>query len=111
MGKAARRSPSSGLQRWRIGFNVAVQVLILASLLLMVNYLGLTRYQRWDLSRYNRYSLSELTRRLLGSLKKDVRIYVLYSSRDQIPGGQILFDEVRNLLKEYETAAKRKIRV
>ena len=111
MGKAARRSPPFSLQRWRIGLNVAVQVLILASLLLMVNYLGLTRYQRWDLSRYNRYSLSELTRRLLGSLKKDVRIYVLYSSRDRMPGGQILFDDVRSLLKEYETAAKRKVRV
>jgi hypothetical protein len=111
MGKAARRSPPFSLQRWRIGLNVAVQVLVLACLLLMVNYLGLTRYQRWDLSRYNRYSLSELTRRLLGSLKKEVRIYVLYSSRDQIPGGQILFDDVRNLLKEYEIAAKRKVRV
>jgi ABC-type uncharacterized transport system involved in gliding motility auxiliary subunit len=111
MGKAARRSPPFSLQRWRIGLNVAVQVLILACLLLMVNYLGLTRYQRWDLSRYNRYSLSELTRRLLGSLKKDVRIYVLYSSRDEIPGGQILFDDVRNLLKEYEITAKRKVRV
>src|SRR3954451_4359083 len=111
MAKAPRGSPAFSLRRWRIALNVIIQVLALFSLLLMVNYLSLTRYQRWDLSKYNRYSLSELTKRLLGSLKKDVHIYVLYSSRDQIPGGQILFDDVRNLLKEYEDASRRKVRV
>ncbi|MBV9489387.1 MAG: GldG family protein [Verrucomicrobia bacterium] len=111
MAKAPRGSPSFGLGRWRIAVNVVVQVLALFSLLLMVNYLSLTRYERWDLSKYNRYSLAELTRHLLRSLKKDVRIHVLYSSRDQIPGGQILFDDVRNLLREYENASRGKLRV
>ncbi|HEY0791139.1 MAG TPA: GldG family protein [Chthoniobacterales bacterium] len=98
-------------RRWRIATNVVLQLLLVTGIFLLVNYLGFTRYQRWDLSKYNRYSLSEMTRHVLNSLKKDAHVYVLYSSRAQMPGGQALFDDLRNLLKEYQDYARRKVQV
>ncbi len=66
----------AGIQRLRIGANVVLQTIIVAVIVLMVNYIGFNRYQRWDLSRFNKYALSELTKKLLKSLKKEVKIYV-----------------------------------
>src|SRR6202040_848109 len=55
----------AGIQRLRIGANVVLQTIIVAAIVLMINYVGFNRYQRWDLSRFNKYALSELTKKLL----------------------------------------------
>src|SRR4029077_9105267 len=98
------------IKRWRIGANVVLQTIIIAVIVLMINYLGFNRYQRWDLSRYNKYALSELTKKLLKSLKKEVKIYVFFAPTSQSAGAELYYD-LQNLLKEYEFAGKRKIKV
>jgi hypothetical protein len=100
----------AGIRRLRIGANVVLQTLIVAVIVLMINYIGFNRYQRWDLSRFNKYALSELTKKLLKSLKKDVKIYVFFSPTSQNAGSE-LDNDLQNLLKEYEFASKRKIQV
>jgi ABC-type uncharacterized transport system involved in gliding motility auxiliary subunit len=101
-------SKPAGIRRWRIGANVVLQTIIVAVIVLMINYVGFNRYQRWDLSGYNKYALSELTKRFLKSLKKEVNIYVFFSPTSQGAGAELYYD-LQNLLKEYEFAGKRKI--
>jgi hypothetical protein len=101
-------SKPAGIQRWRIGANVVLQTIIVAVIVLMINYVGFNRYKRWDLSGYNKYALSELTKRFLKSLKKEVNIYVFFSPTSQGAGAELYYD-LQNLLKEYESAGKRKI--
>jgi ABC-type uncharacterized transport system involved in gliding motility auxiliary subunit len=101
-------SKPAGIQRWRIGANVVLQTIIVAVIVLMINYVGFNRYKRWDLSGYNKYALSELTKRFLKTLKKEVNIYVFFSPTSQGAGAELYYD-LQNLLKEYEFAGKRKI--
>ncbi len=103
-------SKPAGIQRLRIGTNVVLQTIIVAVIVLMINYLGFNRYKRWDLSGYNKYALSELTKRILKSLKKEVTIYVFFSPSSQSAGSELYYD-LQNLLKEYEFAGKRKVQV
>jgi ABC-type uncharacterized transport system len=106
------RSPSTpgDIKRLRIGLNVFAQIAIVAAIVLMINFIGFNRYNRWDISRYNKYALSELTKRFLKSLKKEVKIYVFFSPSSRSAGAE-LYGDVQNLLKEYEAAGRRKIQV
>ena len=103
-------SKPAGIKRLRIGANVVLQTIIIALIVLMINYLGFNRYQRWDLSRSNKYALSELTKKFLKSLKKEVKVYVFFSPTSQSAGSELYYD-LQNLLKEYEFAGKRKVRI
>jgi hypothetical protein len=107
---ATRPSRPAGIKRLRIGANVASQIILVAAIVLMINYLGFNRYKRWDLSGYNKYALTELTKRLLKSLKKEVKIYVFFSPTSQSSGSE-LYNDLQNLLKEYEFAGKRKVQI
>ena len=102
------KPPSIG--RWRIGANVVLQTILIAVIVLMINYVGFNRYKRWDLSRYNKYALSELSKKFLKSLKKEVKIYVFFAPTSQSAGSELYYD-LQNLCKEYEFAGKRKIQV
>jgi ABC-type uncharacterized transport system len=103
-------SKPAGIQRLRIGANVVLQTIIIAVIVLMINYVGFNRYKRWDLSGYNKYALSELTKRFLKTLKKEVNIYVFFSPTSQGAGAELYYD-LQNLLKEYEFAGKRKVHI
>ena len=103
-------SKPAGIKRLRIGANVLLQTVIVAGIVLMINYVGFNRYKRWDLSRYNKYALSELTRKFLKSLNKEVQIYIFFAPTSQSAGSELYYD-LQNLLKEYEFAARRKVKV
>src|ERR1700731_375761 len=103
-------SKPDGIQRLRIGTNVVLQTIIIAVIVLMINYVGFNRYKRWDLSGYNKYALSELTKRILKSLNKEVKIYVFFAPTSQSAGSELYYD-LQNLLKEYEFAGKRRVQV
>src|ERR1700720_1078941 len=76
----AGKGPSSlHAQRVRTAANVVVQIVLAILIVLMLNYLSFNRFGRWDLSRTGKYTLSGLTRKFLGSLKKEVKIYVFFS--------------------------------
>jgi len=100
----------TGIKRLRIGANVILQTIIVTVIVLMINYIGFNRYQRWDLSRYNKYALSELTKKYLKSLKKEVKVYVFFTPTSQSAGAELYYD-LQNLLKEYESAGRRKVQV
>ncbi|HZC36157.1 MAG TPA: GldG family protein [Chthoniobacterales bacterium] len=97
--------------RVRTAVNVAVQIALTALIVLMLNYLSFNRFGRRDLSRNSKYALSGLTRKFLGSLKKEVKIYVFFSSTATKSPGAELYNDVENLLKEYVYAGKRHVRV
>ena len=108
----ARKAASSlHSQRVRTAVNVAVQLALAALIVLLLNYLSFSRFARWDLSRNSKYALSGVTRKFLGSLKKEVRIYVFFSSTATKSPGAELYNDVENLLKEYDYAGKRHVRV
>ena len=99
------------IRRAWIALNVGLQIALVAGLLLGVNYLSFSHFARSNLSRNNKYALSGLTRRLLSSLKKETKIYVFFSQTATKSAGSELFNDVENLLKEYQFAGKHRVRV
>ena len=90
------------IQRFQIGLNVLIQVLVFTGIIVMLNYLSFRHFKRWDLSRDQKYALSTQTRSLLGSLQKPVKAVIFFSSAADIA------PDVTNLVREYEFASKGK---
>jgi hypothetical protein len=103
--KAKRRRTAKGIGRFRIGFNVLVQILLILFLVAMVNSFAFKHYARWDFSREQKYALSDKTKSFLDTLKGKMRITVFFSPSTPISA------DVQNLLTEYQYAGKGKIDV
>jgi gliding motility-associatede transport system auxiliary component len=80
-------------------------VLLLAALLLIVNYFGWKYYKRFDWTKSQLYSLSEKTLNVLKGLKKDVEFVVFLS-----PEQNEIYQPTTELLSRYG-AASRRVRV
>lgn len=80
-----------------MGLNTGAALLLFALLIVMVNYVA-ARYAwfRFDLSESKQYTLSEKTKSVLSGLTNTISITVF------LQRGQEIFDDVSNLLKEYE---------
>lgn len=87
-------------RRVAISLNAAVSLLLAAMLAGMVNYLSYRHYARWDWSRAKYYGLSDKTLGLLGSLTNPVQVVVFFNADQEI------YEDVDNLLKEYEYASR-----
>jgi gliding motility-associatede transport system auxiliary component len=74
-------------------------VLLLAALLLIVNYFGFKYYKRFDWTKSRLYSLSPKTRSILGKLTKDVDAVVFLAPQEEI------FHPVRETLERYAAAS------
>ena len=83
------------------GLNVGVSIILAAAVLLMVNFLARRYYQRWDVSDQHYYALSAKTKKMLGQLHADVEVISFFQKSHD------LFDDVANLLEEYEYEAFR----
>src|SRR3984893_2140809 len=106
MADTAKRSRTSkGIGRFRIGFNVVVQIVLILFLVAMVNSFAFKHYARWDFSRDKKYALSDKTKRFLDTLKGKMRITVFFAPTTPITA------DVQNLLTEYQYAGKGKIDV
>lgn len=88
-------------RRMAIGLNIGAALLLAGALLVMVNYLSSRHYRRFDWSRSKYYSLSDKTRNLLDSLTGRVDVVVFFQP------GQSVYEDVDNLLKEYQEASSR----
>lgn len=88
------RAPAR-VRRLLLGANALLSVLLGAALWLMVNYLGYRHYRRADFSRSGYYRLSEKTRNVLNAVTGEVRVVVFFQPSHD------LYEDVRNLLKEY----------
>lgn len=95
-------------KRFAIGINVIFQILILALIFALVNWVSFRRFVRWDLSRDQKYALSTQTKNLLGSLPKPVKAIIYFSGAGV---GGMISPDVDALLKEYEYASGRKLTV
>lgn len=76
-------------------------VLLVAALLVIVNYFGGKYYKRFDWTETRLYSLSEKTKNVLADLGKDVEVLVFLSPQDE------LYEPTRELLSRYEAASPR----
>src|SRR5213592_765757 len=101
--KSKRSRRPGGIRRFRIGFNVLAQILLVLFLIAMVNSLAFKHYKRWDFSRDQKYALSDKTKRFLDTLKGKMRITVFFAPTTPITA------DVQNLLTEYQYAGKGKI--
>jgi ABC-type uncharacterized transport system involved in gliding motility auxiliary subunit len=98
-GKAARR-------RLLQGTSLGAGVVLVAALLVIVNYFGWKYYQRFDWTSGELYSLSDKSRGVLSELDRDVEAVVFMT-----PGSQ-LYVPVTELLSRYQAASNRiKVRV
>jgi hypothetical protein len=102
MADAIRAKPRK-IQRFQIGVNLLIQLILIFFLVSAANWIGFRHYKRWDFSRDQKYALSDKTKRFLNIIKGKVRITVFFS-----PNAPITAD-VANLLTEYQYAAKGKI--
>src|SRR6184192_4413984 len=103
--KSKRSRRPGGIRRFRIGFNVLAQILLVLFLIAMVNSLAFKHYKRWDFSRDQKYALSDKTKRFLETLNGKMRITVFFSPTTPITA------DLQNLLTEYQYAGKGKIDV
>lgn len=80
--------------------NLTIYIISAFAIFLMLNWLSFRHWQRIDLTKNKIYSLSDESKKVLGKLKKDLEIYVLFEENDAI------FDELSELLKRYENLSK-----
>lgn len=93
------------INRFGIGLNVLLQVVLILFLAALANYGGFSHYRRWDLSRDKKYELSDKSKRFLDSIKGKMRLTVFFG------GGNPIGQDVQNLLTEYQYASKGKLDV
>lgn len=106
---AARKSDGSVIRhlqkarRARLLFrwNLMAGTILLVAILGMVNYLSFRHFLRFDLSRTKLYSLSDKTLSILNSLTDTVNVIVFFQPQQEV------YDEVENLIKEYQSACDR----
>lgn len=105
--KKSKNSSQAG--KWAPRINAVLQLVILAGLVIAVNYLAFRhpdwfvptnwfskeKTVRWDIKEGFKYTLSEQTDKLLGTLAEPVEIYCLFSPSSDIYG------RVVSLLREY----------
>lgn len=92
------RQSFSPWQRWGIGFNVFLVIVVVLSLVVMVNYLNRKYYLRFHCSTTMHEPLSPLTVKFLHSITNQVKVTVYYDKEDP------LYTTVDSLLKEYHLA-------
>ncbi len=80
---------------------LGVGVLLVAALLILVNYFGWKYHKRMDWTASEIYSLSEKTGNVLGQLDRDVVAVMYMEPTDE------LYQPVRELLARYEAASPR----
>lgn len=78
-------------------------VLLLAALLVIVNYFGWKYYKRFDWTSSQLYSLSDKTKNVLKGLTKDVDFIVFMSPEQQ----RDLYQPTNELLQRYGSASRR----
>lgn len=77
-------------------------VLLVAALLVILNYFGWKYHHRFDWTETRLYSLSETTRNVLAGLDKDVEAVVFLS-----PQNREIYEPVHELLERYAAASPR----
>ena len=100
---------SRSRRNWLAGLNSGAAVFLMFLLVIFINMLSMRHYVRMDFSGTGFYALSGKTRALLGELNQPVQVTVFIQ-----PGHEsfhLLYEDVLQLLREYEYASKNNVRV
>jgi hypothetical protein len=93
------RFPRFDRGAWTRGGLAGAAVLLVAALVLMVNYLGWKYHHRFDWTAEQLYTLSPKTENVLAALDRDVEVVVLLSPNDEA------YEPAMELLARYEAAS------
>ena len=89
-------------RRWLVRTGtLSAGVLLIAALLVIVNYFGNKYHKRFDWTSSSLYTLSEKSENVVRDLKKDVDFIVFLQPGDE------LYEPVRELLSQYDAASQR----
>jgi ABC-type uncharacterized transport system involved in gliding motility auxiliary subunit len=89
-------------RRWLVRTGtLSAGVLLIAALLVIVNYFGWKYHKRFDWTSSELYTLSEKSENVVRDLKRDVDFIVFLQPGDE------LFEPVRELLSQYDAASQR----
>ncbi|HXD01229.1 MAG TPA: DUF4350 domain-containing protein [Verrucomicrobiae bacterium] len=88
-------------RRWGIFFSVMISIAAVASLVVMLNYLGARHFLRFSWSAKTSLQLSPPTLSLLDSITNDVKVTIYYDKTDS------LYFDIADLLNEYHLANPR----
>ncbi len=101
------------LRKRRLGImaNVLLQVVALAALVMMANWMTSRYYRRYDWTRTSYYGLASKTTQVLANLKEPVEIVVCIPTASEQDFVEKTLQDIRNLLKEFQYVAKDKLRV
>jgi ABC-type uncharacterized transport system involved in gliding motility auxiliary subunit len=89
-------------RRWLVRTGtLSAGVLLIAALLVIVNYFGDKYHKRFDWTSSRLYTLSEKSENVVRDLKKDVDFIVFLQPGDE------LYEPVRELLAQYDAASQR----
>jgi len=94
-------------RRTKYGSNMAVQIIVLAAILVTLNYIAARHYKRFDWTSTGRYTLSEKTKKVVEGLEDELKV-TTFLMEDELDAdyGQ----KVRDLLISYE-ALSDKLRI
>src|SRR5436309_5161658 len=104
-------TPTLRKRRFAIGVNVLVQIGAVLLLVVMVNWIASRHYGRLDWTKSGYYKLSDKTKQVLTSLKQPVQVIVYLPPRLSSDSGEKTLEDVRHLLREFETVGKDKLQV
>lgn len=89
------------------GLNSSASILLMLILFVMINYISSRNYLRFDWSRDQYYELSDKTTSLLKSLTERIQVTVFIQPGHEIY--HLVYDDVVNLLREYEYVSANRI--
>jgi len=93
--------------RWFHTSHSLFQLLLVMTLFLGVNIFALSHFHRFDLTENQKYTLSPETVSYLRSLKQPIQLTLTYSSDSEGGVNDSYFQDIRNLVREYEFTAQR----
>lgn len=101
----------SGLENFRVArwvkrINRTIQILLSLTLAMALNLIAAKHFLREDITRTHRYSLAPETLAYLNQIEEPIRIIVTEPSENAPPESEEIFEDIQNLLREFEYAAR-----
>jgi ABC-type uncharacterized transport system involved in gliding motility auxiliary subunit len=108
---SSKTAPTLRRRKVLISANVLVQVVVVFLLVVMVNWLASRHYLRFDWTNVSYYKLSDKTKQVLQGLKSPLDVVVFLQPSAQQPQVAKIYEDVRNLLKEFQYFGQKNLRI
>ncbi len=92
--------------RWIWRVNVLLQIVLVLALIVLVNYIGMNAYRRFDLTQNRAFSLSPETLSYIRELREPVTAVVTLTANERDDSLDQAHRDVRGILREFEYAAR-----